>query len=109
MKVLLDVCTPVQVRQALPSHEVHTAVKMSWGEFENGKLLQAAESSGFDLFIICDKNLRDQQNLAGWRLAILELWTNHRPTLRMPKRCNRVNIASFPNLVLDAEPLHPVL
>ncbi len=82
MKVLLDVCTPVQVRQALPGHhEVHTAVKMGWGEYENGRLLQVANSAGFDLFIICDKNLRDQQNLAGRRLAILELWTNHRPTL----------------------------
>ena len=81
MKVLLDVCTPVQVRRALPDHEVFTAVKMGWGDFENGKLLQVAESSGFDLFIICDKNLLDQQNLAERRLAILELWTNHRPTL----------------------------
>ena len=81
MKVLLDVCTPVQVSRALPDHEVQTAVKMGWGSFENGKLLEAAESSGFDLFIICDKNMRDQQNLAGRHLAILELWTNHRPTL----------------------------
>jgi hypothetical protein len=78
---LLDVCTPVQVRQAFPGHEVLTAVKMGWGEFENGRLLQEAESAGFDLFVICDKNLHDQQNLAGRRLAILELWTNHRPTL----------------------------
>jgi hypothetical protein len=60
VKVLLDVCTPVQMRQALPGHEVLTAVKMGWGTFENGKLLQVAESSGFDLFIICDKNLRNQ-------------------------------------------------
>ena len=81
MKVLLDVCTPVQVRRALPDHEVATAVKMGWGALENGKLLLAAESNGFEVFIICDKNLRDQQNLAGRRLAILELWTNHRPTL----------------------------
>jgi hypothetical protein len=28
MKVLLDVCTPVQVRQALAGHDVRTAVKM---------------------------------------------------------------------------------
>ena len=81
MKVLLDVCTPVQVRQALAGHEVLTAVKMGWGELENGKLLQVAEASGFQLFIICDKNLRTQQNLTGRSLAILELWTNHRPTL----------------------------
>jgi hypothetical protein len=81
MKVLLDVCTPVQVREALAGHEVHTAVKMGWGKLENGELLRVAESEGFGLFIICDKNLRYQQNLAGRRMAILELWTNHRPTL----------------------------
>ena len=81
MKVLLDVCTPVQVRQALPGHDVHTAVTMGWGELENGDLLREAEAAGFDLLVICDKNLRHQQNLTGLRLAILELWTNHRPTL----------------------------
>jgi hypothetical protein len=81
VKVLLDVCTPVQVGQALLGHEVHTAVKMGWGELENGELLRVAESADFDLFIVCHKNLRHQQNLAGQRLAILELWTNHRPTL----------------------------
>lgn len=81
MKVLLDVCTPVQVRLAIPGHEVKTAQKMGWGDLENGTLLAAAEAEGFDVFIICDKNLRYQQNLAGRRLAILELWTNHRPTL----------------------------
>jgi hypothetical protein len=63
VKVLLDVCTPVQVRQALQQHEVHTAVPMGWGGLENGALLQEAEQAGFDLFIICDKNLRQQQNL----------------------------------------------
>ena len=81
MKVLLDVCTPVQVRHGLPDHEVRTAVRMGWGQLENGDLLREAEAAGFDLLIICDKNLRHQQNLTGRRLAILELWTNHRPTL----------------------------
>jgi predicted nuclease of predicted toxin-antitoxin system len=81
VKVLLDVCTPVQVRHALPGRDVHTAVMNGWGELENGDLLREAEAAGFDLLIICDKNLRHQQNLTGRRLAILELWTNHRPTL----------------------------
>jgi hypothetical protein len=81
MKVLLDVCTPVQVRNALPNHEVRTAVGMGWGQLENGDLLRETEAAGFDLLIVCDKNLRHQQNLTGRRLAILELWTNHRPTL----------------------------
>jgi hypothetical protein len=81
MKILLDVCTPVQARLALPGHEVRTAQKMGWGDLENGTLLAATENAGFDVFIICDKNLRYQQNLTGRHLAILELWTNHRPTL----------------------------
>ena len=81
MKVLLDVCTPVQIRQALPNDEVHTAAKLGWAGLENGALLEAAEAAGFDLLIICDKNLRHQQKLAKRHLAILELWTNHRPTL----------------------------
>ena len=82
MKVLLDACTPVQVRHALPQHDVYTAAQMGYGALENGELLRAAEGAGFDVLIICDKNLRFQQNLQQPRhLAILELWTNHRPTL----------------------------
>src|SRR6188508_2288756 len=55
--------------------------EMGWRELENGDLLREAEAAGFELLIICDKNLRHQQNLQGRRLAILELWTNHRPPL----------------------------
>src|SRR5206468_9834482 len=71
----------VQVRRALPSHEVWTPVKMGWGELENGTLLKPAEAAGFEVLIICDKNLRHQQNLTGRKIAILELWTNRRPIL----------------------------
>ncbi len=81
MKILLDECVPVQVRSALVGHDVSTAQKMGWSGISNGELLQRAEQSGFDLFIVADKNLRYQQNLKGRKLAILELWTNHRPTL----------------------------
>ncbi len=81
MKILLDECVPVQVRNALVGHDVSTAQKMGWSGVSNGELLQRAEQAGFDLFIVADKNLRYQQNLKGRKLAILELWTNHRPTL----------------------------
>ncbi len=81
MKVLLDECVPAQVRHALTGHDVVTVQQQGWTGFKNGELLAAAESAGFDLFILADKNLRYQQNLTGRRLAILELWTNHRPTL----------------------------
>jgi len=81
MKVLLDECVPLQVRNALVGHDVSTTQKMGWGGKSNGELLDTAEKSGFEVFIVADKNLRYQQNLSGRRIAILELWTNHRPTL----------------------------
>jgi hypothetical protein len=78
---LLDHCTPRQVAQALPGHEIQTAFRKGWNELENGDLLRAAEAEGFELLIICDQNMAYQQNLAVRRMAILELWTNHRPSL----------------------------
>jgi predicted nuclease of predicted toxin-antitoxin system len=81
MKILLDECVPLQVRQALPNHEVTTAQRMGWGGISNGDLLDKAEREGFKVFIVADKNLRYQQNLSSRRIAILELWANHRPTL----------------------------
>jgi hypothetical protein len=81
MRILLDECVPQQVRHALPDHEVATVEGMAWKGFSNGRLIDAAERAGFALFIVADKNLRHQQNLSARRIAILELWTNHRPTL----------------------------
>lgn len=95
MKVLLDACTPVQIRLALPDHQVQTAARMGWGALANGKLLEVAETAGFELFIICDKNLRYQQNLTGRQLSILELWTNHRPTLERHFALIRQNVETM--------------
>jgi len=81
MKILLDECVPQQVRHALPGHDVTTAQRMGWAGIGNGDLLEAAERAGFEVFVVADKNLRYQQNLSSRRIAILELWTNHRPTL----------------------------
>jgi hypothetical protein len=81
VRILLDESVPVQVRHALYDHSVSTAVEMGWRGISNGELLDRAEAAGFDLVIVADKNLRHQQNLKKWRIAILELWTNYRPTL----------------------------
>jgi len=81
MRILLDECVPVQVAKALTGHEVTTVQRLGMAGRENGDVLTVAEQRGFDLFVVADKNLRYQQNLAGRRIAILELWTNHRPTL----------------------------
>jgi hypothetical protein len=69
------------VRNALPGHEVTTTQRMGWAGLGNGDLLNVAEQAGFEVLVVADKNLRYQQNLSARRIAILELWTNHRPTL----------------------------
>lgn len=75
MKILLDECVPWPLHRLLPGHDCRTAQQQGWGGIKNGHLLQLAESE-FDLFITSDQNMRYQQNLAGRRIAILELSTN---------------------------------
>ena len=81
MKVLLDESVPVQVRGALSRHDVETVGRLGWKGRENGELLAAAEGAGYEVLVIADKNLRHQQDLRGRTIALVELWTNHRPTL----------------------------
>jgi hypothetical protein len=81
LKILLDESVPVQVRLALPAHDVSTVSGLGWKGLENGALLAAAARSGFDVLVIADKNHRYQQNLSTLGIALVELWMNHRPTL----------------------------
>ncbi len=97
MKILLDECVPAQVRNALAGHDVTTVQMHGWTGIKNGALLAEAEAAAFDVFILADKNLRYQQNLAARRMAILELWTNHHPTLER----------HFPHIRAAAEFIQP--
>jgi hypothetical protein len=63
------------MHRLLTGHEYRTAQQCGWGGLKNGQLLQRAENE-FDVFITADQNLRYQQNLAGRKIAILELSTN---------------------------------
>lgn len=75
MTILLDECVPWPMHALLTDHRCTTASKRGWGGTKNGDLLRLAEAE-FDLFITADQNIRYQQNLAGRRIAILELSTN---------------------------------
>ena len=54
---------------------------MGWSELDNGALLRAAEAQ-FDVLVTTDRNLRYQQNLADYRMAILVLPTTSWPKIR---------------------------
>ncbi len=82
MKILFDANTPAPLARFLRGHEVIRADELGWQGLENGALLDAAEQAGFDLLLTCDQNVRYQQNLAGRKLALVILSSNHWPTLR---------------------------
>jgi hypothetical protein len=81
MRILFDHGTPAPLRHALTGHTVSTAYEMSWTQLSNGALLKEADSR-FDALITTDRSLRYQQNLAGYRLAILVLPTTSWPRIR---------------------------
>ena len=83
MRIVFDKNVPVGVRRFLSEHEVRTFVEMEWHpQMENGELLKAAESSGFDVMVTSDQNISHQQNLAGRKLALVVLGSNIWPVVR---------------------------
>ena len=83
MRILFDKNVPVGVRRFLPKHKVRTITEMQWpDQLENGELLRMAESSGFDIMITSDQNIRYQQNLAGRKLALVVLGSNIWPVVQ---------------------------
>ncbi len=83
MRALFDHSVPRGPRTVLARVEVRHAFEMGWHELRDGDLLRAAERDGFDVLITSDKNIRHQNRLGGMRIAVLELGTNHWPTLQL--------------------------
>jgi hypothetical protein len=81
MKILFDQGTPAPLRRTLAGHQISTVFEMGWEQLENGKLPAEAEKA-FDALVTTDKNLRDQQNLASRRLAILVFPTTSWPEIQ---------------------------
>jgi predicted nuclease of predicted toxin-antitoxin system len=75
MRILLDECVPWPMHRVLTNHSCASVQAQGWGGIKNGELLRLAETD-FELFITSDQNIRYQQNLAGHKIAVLELSTN---------------------------------
>jgi predicted nuclease of predicted toxin-antitoxin system len=73
MKILLDECIPVRLKQHLTAYEVRTVSEMGWTSLKNGKLMKVAIESGFEVMLTVDKNLQHQQNLNEYEIAIVVL------------------------------------
>lgn len=82
MRIVLDENLPRPLARIFgPGHQVATVQGLGLSGMSNGALLARLEAD-YDVFVTADKNLRYQQNLAGRRLAIVELPTNRLPLLK---------------------------
>jgi hypothetical protein len=83
MLVLFDHGTPRGLARALQGHTVKEARAQGWDTLGNGDLLNAAEKAGFDVLLTTDTNLPHQQNLQGYKLAIVILSKNRWSLVRL--------------------------
>ncbi len=95
MKIVFDENVPWPLRKLLGDYSVTSVQLESMAGTENGELLAALEGR-FDVFILCDKNLRYQQNLKERQIAIIELPTNRWPIL---KNLQEVILSALSNTV----------
>ncbi len=81
MNAIIDECVPAIVKRGLPGHNIATVQEMGWSGIKNGELLKLV-SADFDVFITSDKNLRFQQNLASFDIAVILLPSNQVPVIK---------------------------
>lgn len=93
MKVLFDQGTPAPLRHALAGHLVETAYERGWSRLQNGELIAAAETAGFEVLVTTDRNLRYQQNLTAQKLSVVVLMTTSWPRIQrsLPAVLDAVN------------------
>ena len=81
MKIIVDECVPSIVKRGLPVLNIVSAQDMGWAGIKNGRLLKLV-AADFDIFITSDKNLRYQQDLAGFDIAVIVLPSNQVPVIK---------------------------
>jgi hypothetical protein len=81
MRIIFDENVPWPLRQFFAGHEVSSVQIEGWAGVENGAIIELVEGR-FDVLVLADKNLRYQQNLAGRKIALVELSTNRWPVVR---------------------------
>lgn len=72
MRILLDECVDWKLGQHLTGHSFTTVTQRGWAGKKNGELLGLAQGE-FDVFITVDQNLRFQQNLLKYSIAVVVL------------------------------------
>ena len=80
---MFDQGTPAPLRRHLGEHEVETLVEKGWSDVDNGRLIEIAESEGYDVLVTTDQNMRFQQNLTSRQLAVVVLLSTAWPDIQL--------------------------
>ena len=72
MKVLFDKGVPVRLRRAFDGLDITTVQELGWDELANGELLATAQAE-YDVLISTDSNIKYQQNLPDYNIALIVL------------------------------------
>lgn len=72
MNILIDECLDWRLCHALRDHQCKSVPDVGWEGLTNGELLEAAQGR-FDVFLTGDRNLRFQQNLTRYNIAVILL------------------------------------
>jgi hypothetical protein len=75
MRVLLDECIDETLRHSMIGHDCQTCRYAGLKGLTNGRLLDAAEQSGFEVLITVDRHMRYQQSLQDRKIALVVLET----------------------------------
>ena len=73
MRILFDHGTPAPLQSFFTDHSVYKAKDLGWDTLSNGELLKVAEEAAFDVLLTTDKNIRFQQNLSKFSIAVVVL------------------------------------
>ena len=73
MTILLDHNPDRRFKNHLSGFETATTQELGWADVLNGELLSLAETSGFDVLLTADANIKNQQNLSNRSISILVL------------------------------------
>ncbi len=71
MRILVDECMDVRLRNSFPEHDCQTARYAGFSGLKNGRLLDAAEANQFAVLLTADQGIEYEQNLAGRKIAII--------------------------------------
>ena len=72
MRILVDECVDWRILRDLTAYDAKTVRQLGWEHVDDGELLSLAATQ-FDVFLTVDKDLRYQQNIAAFDIAVIVL------------------------------------